>query len=162
MIIKYTLIIFAFVMVSCGLTQIQGCHKETEQDKVKKIIRSIQQAAEEKDIKTILNNLSNNYRDPEGNEYDTIKGILLGYFFRHQKIHVYVTNLEVTVQDSSAKAVFQAVLSGGNNSESVADILPETLSMYSFEVSLKKEPNEWLVNSARWVRSGRSDDGRNQ
>ena len=91
-----------------------------------------------------------------------LTGMLLGYFFRHQKIHVFITNLDVTVQDGVAQVVFQAVLSGGTKHESVGDLLPNALGMYAFEVSLTKESNEWLANSARWVRTGASDDGHNQ
>ncbi len=136
-----------------------GCHKDTEQDKIKKIIVNVQTAAEEKDVKTIINSLSKTYKDPQGYDYDTIKGMLLGYFFRHQKIHVYLTNIEITVQDAVAQAVFQTVLSGGNKSTSVSDILPEELGMYSFEVSLKKETDEWKVTSAKWERVGTGESG---
>jgi len=135
-----------------------GCHKDTEQEKVKKIIVGVQTAAEKKDIKKIITRLSKNYKDPQGYDYDTIKGMLLGYFFRHQKIHVYITNLDITVQDSAARALFQAVLSGGNKVESVGDILPERLGMYSFEVSLHKEPDEWKVTSAKWDQVGAGEE----
>ncbi len=131
-----------------------GCHRETEEDKVRKVVIGVQNAAEEKDIKNILNRLVKSYRDPQGNDYDSVKGMLLGYFFRHQKIHVYITSLEVNVQGVSAKAVFQAVLSGGNKTESVADILPEALGMYAFEVSLIKDDGDWKIISAKWERVG--------
>ncbi len=149
----------AYLLMSVVFIFIIECHKDTEQEKVKKIIVNIQTAAEEKDVKKIINSLSKTYKDPQGYDYDTIKGMLLGYFFRHQKIHVYLTNIEITVQDAVAKAVFQAVLSGGNKSSSVSDILPEELGMYSFEVSLKKEPDEWKVTSAKWERVGTGESG---
>jgi hypothetical protein len=80
--------------------------------------------------------------------------MLLGYFFRHQKINVYITNLDVTVKNGTARAVFQAVLTGANKTESVSDILTGALGMYAFEVSLKNEANEWLITSAQWERVG--------
>ncbi len=149
----------AYLLMSVVFIFTIGCHKDTEQEKIKKIIVNIQTAAEEKDVKTIMNSLSKTYKDPQGYDYDTIKGMLLGYFFRHQTVHVYLTNIEITVQDAVAQAVFQAVLSGGNKSSSVSDILPEELGMYSFEVSLKKEPDEWKVTSAKWERVGTRESG---
>jgi hypothetical protein len=139
------------MIVICAVTLHFGCHKETEQDKIRKVITTIQKAAEEKDIKKIINSLSKTYSDPQGFTYDTIKGLLLSYFFRHQKIHVYITNLDVTADDGMGRAVFQAVLSGGGTG-SAADVLPEALGMYAFDVSLKKEDGEWKVNSAQWNR----------
>jgi hypothetical protein len=132
--------IAASVILCWGLTTSTGCHKETEQEKVKKVITRIQQAAEEKDIRTILNNLSRNYKDPLGNDYDTINLMLLGYFSRNQKIHAFITNIDITVQDSIAKAVFQAVLSGRNNPESAADILPERSECTLLKYRSKKSP----------------------
>ena len=131
-----------------------ACRKETEQDKVKKVITNVQKAAEEKNVKKIINSLSITYNDPQGNTYDTIKGLLLGYFFRHGNISVYITNLDVSVEDASAKAVFQAVLTGRDKNESTPELLPASLGIYAFEVSLKKESGDWKVFSAKWERVG--------
>lgn len=132
---------------------VPACHKETEEDKVKKVITSVQQASEEKNIKKIITSLSKTYHDPQGNDYDSIKGLLLGYFFQHQKVHVYIPDIAITVEGASAKAEFQAVLTGGQTG-SVADIVPESLGVYSFVVSFQKEEQEWKVVSALWNRVG--------
>ncbi len=142
------------VIIAFGLfLSLPACQKENEQDRVKKIIATVQKAAEEKDIRKIINNLSRNYRDSKGNDYDGIKGLLLAYFFRHQKIHVFIPDIEVNIEDSRARAVFQAVLTGGSKTETVTDIFPESLGMYAFEVSLIKESGDWKVISAQWDQS---------
>ncbi len=97
----------AYLLMSVVFIFTIGCHKDTEQEKIKKIIVNIQTAAEEKDVKTIMNSLSKTYKDPQGYDYDTIKGMLLGYFFRHQTVHVYLTNIEITVQDAVARPFFR-------------------------------------------------------
>ncbi len=131
-----------------------SCRKETEADKVKKVIVTVQKAAEEKNVRAVLATLSKNYRDAQGNDYDAIKGLLLAYFFRHQKIHVYIPNIEVAVQPNGATAVFDAVLSGGTAAGSVKDIVPESLGVYTFDISLQKENGDWKVLSAKWERTG--------
>lgn len=135
-----------------------GCHKETDQDKVKKVITGIQKAAEEKDAKKIINSLSKTYLDTQGFNYDTIKGLLLGYFFQHPRISVYITDLEISVADTFSKAVFQAVLTGGSKTGSASDLIPDSLGMYAFVVELKKEPDGWKVTSATWVRVGEGEN----
>ena len=137
---------------------ILGCHKETEQDKVKNVITLIQKAAEEKDIKKIINNLSKTYTDPQGFNYDTIKGLLLGYFFQHPRISVYITDLEISVSNTFAKAVFQAVLTGGSKTGSASDLIPESLGIYAFVAELKKEPDVWKVTLATGVRVGEGEN----
>ncbi|MGC1456407.1 MAG: hypothetical protein WA946_14580 [Nitrospirota bacterium] len=131
-----------------------GCRKETDQDKVKKVITGIQKAAEEKDAKKIINSLSTTYSDPQGFNFETMKGLLLGYFFQHPRISVYMTDLEISVADTFSKAVFQAVLTGGSKTGSASDLVPESLGIYAFVVELKKERDGWKVTSATWVRVG--------
>ncbi len=131
-----------------------ACHQDTDQDRVKKVVGEIRKAAGEKDIKTILRRLSKTYHDPQGYDYDGIKGLLLYYFYRHQKVSVFIPNFDITVTGPSAKAVFQAVLSGGNKVESPGDLIPEALGMYDFDVSFAKESGEWKVTSAVWKKAG--------
>jgi hypothetical protein len=131
-----------------------GCHKETDQDKVKKIITDIQTAAEEKDVKKIINNLAKTYNDPQGFNYETIKGLLIGYFFQYPKISVYINNLEISIENTSARAVFQTVLTSGKKTGSVTDVIPQSLGVWDFDVILKKESNDWKVTSAKWEEAG--------
>jgi hypothetical protein len=131
-----------------------SCHTATEQDKVKKVVHEVQQAAENKDIKQVLSHLSKTYKDPQGNNYDDIKNLLLYTFFRHAKVSIFITGLEVRVDDPAAAAIFQAVLSGRNKTESAGDILPEALGVYNFEVAFSKDSGEWRIVSAKWDRSG--------
>ena len=162
------------MMVAC----ICSCHRETEQDKVMNIITDIQRAAEAKDIAKIVIRLSKTYNDPQGNTYDDIKGLVIGYFYQYGKISIYIPSIHVSVQNAASTAVFQAILtskdSAGSGSsgaisarsapnDNVAGkstgkttplILPESLGMYAFDVSLKKEEAEWKVTSARWERLG--------
>jgi len=131
-----------------------GCHSDTEQDKVRKVVHKVQQAAENKEIKQVLSHLSRTYKDPQGNNHDDIKNLLLYYFFRHAKVSVYIANLEARVEGSHATAAFQAVLSGRNKTAPTGDILPEALGAYNFDVTLARESGEWRIVSAKWDRSG--------
>jgi len=143
---RFVTILLIFVITITAL----GCHKETEQDKVKKVITDIQTAAQEKDVKKIINNLAKTYNDLQGYNHKTIKGLLIGYFLRYPKISAYITNLEISIENKSAKAVFQTVLTSGNKTGSASDVIPQSLGVYDFDVSLKKESNGWKVTSAKW------------
>jgi hypothetical protein len=138
---------------------LSACTKETEEDKVKKVITSVQQAAEEKKIGAVLDHISKTYRDPQGNDYNGIKGLLAFYFFRHQKVSVYMPNIDIVVTGQTAKAVFQAILTGRGTGEASGGILPESLGAYNFEVLLNKEGGQWKVTSAKWERAGEGMGG---
>jgi hypothetical protein len=139
-------------VTALGLTLLlyPGCTHKSEQDKVKEVIFAVREAANKKDVKGILENLSKTYRDPQGYTYDTVKGLVLGYFLRHGKIHVYIPGIEAEIDGNDARASVQAVLSGGDAGSSA--LFPDSLGMYRFTVSLKKEPKDWKITSAEWKR----------
>ena len=97
-----------------------------------------------------MNNLSKTYSDPQAFNYEGIKGLLLGYFFRYPKISVYINSLTISVEDTSARAEFQTVLTSGEKTGSVTDVIPQSLGVWNFDVSLKKESSDWKVTSAKW------------
>jgi hypothetical protein len=131
-----------------------ACSKETEEDKVRKVVTSVQQAAGEKKIGAVLEHISKSYRDPQGNDYNGIKGLLAFYFFRHRKVSVYMPNIDIVVTGPVAKAIFQAILTGRGTGEMAGGILPEALGAYNFDVLLAKEDGQWKVSSAKWERAG--------
>ena len=143
-------VVTIFLIFIITMMVVSGCHKENDQDKVKKIITDIQTASEQKDVRKITNNISKTYSDPQGFNYEGIKGLLIGYFFRYPKISVYINNLTISVENTSARAVFQTVLTSGEKTGSVTDIIPQSLGIWDFNVTLKKESGDWKVTSAKW------------
>jgi hypothetical protein len=135
-----------------ALLSVTACTKKTKEDKIRGVIEAVQKAAEDRDVKEVLAHIDRNYRDADGNDYQAVKGMLIYYFFRHQKVGVIVTNLTIAVDGSSASAGFQAILSGRTGVS--GDILPEALGAYRFEVSFRKDKNDWKIRFARWERWG--------
>ncbi len=147
--------LFIYIVCTAALLLSSACRKETEEDRVRKVITSVQQAAEEKKILSVLGHVSKTYQDPQGNDYDGIKGLLAFYFFRHQKVGIFIPNSDITVAGAAAKAAFQAILTGRGSGEAASSaVLPEALGAYDFEVLLRKEDGVWKVTSAKWERVG--------
>ena len=148
---KRTFLLQALVMVMIlALLCLTGCRKDTEEDKIKNIIAEVQKAAGEKDTRTVLGHLSKTYQDPQGNNYDGIKGLLFFYFMKHRRVNVYVPDMECSIENSAARASFQAVLTGAGKGA----VLPEALGVYAFTVVLQKESGAWKITSAAWERIG--------
>ncbi len=150
----------ALIVIVCfAIGVFPACRKESEEDKVRKVVQIVQKASEEKDVKKVLSSVSKTYRDPQGNDYNAIKALLLGYFFQHQRIHAYIPSIDVTVEGDSARALFQAVLTGAGAPGSKAPLMPDSLGMYTFEVQMAKEEGTWKVVSAKWERTGTGQPG---
>lgn len=145
--------LLSLVMVLAVFALPAACTRTTEVDKVRKIIASVQKAAEEKNIRTVREHLSRTYRDPKGYDYDGIKGLLAFYFYRHRTVSVYISGLEATVNGQDAEARFQALLTArGTDGGEAGMFLPDALGAYDFNVSFRKEEDGWKIVSADWRR----------
>lgn len=134
-----------------------ACTRENEQEKVNKVIKAVQSAAEEKNIRGITVHVAKDYSDSEGNNFEALRALLLAYFFRYPKISGYITHLEITVDGSSARAVFQAILTSSQKTGSVTDAVPEQLGVHRFDVVFKKDSGDWKITSARWSEAGQQN-----
>lgn len=142
------------LILSLLLLMLAACHRETEEDRVRKVIGTVQQAAEEKKVRAVLEHLSLSYQDAQGYDREGIKGLLVLYFFRHQAVSVSLPALDVTVAGAEARAVFQAILTGREGGGPAPAILPDALGVYDFDVSFRKEGDAWKIVSATWQRAG--------
>jgi hypothetical protein len=149
---KRLFVLFIVVLTAAGFA---ACRRETEEDRVRKVISSVQKAVEDKKIAAVQEQVSRAYRDPQGNDYEGIKSILAFYFFRHRAVSVSIPALDITVKGDEARAAFQAILAGRDGGD--ADnktILPDSLGVYQFDIVLRKEGDAWKAVSATWERLG--------
>jgi hypothetical protein len=116
-----------------------ACHKENEKEKVKKVITAVQAAVEEKSIRGVTAHIAKDYKDPQGNNFEALRGLLL-----------YITHLDISVDGASAKAILTTILTSGRKTGSVSDVVPEQLGTYRFDVDFRKESGGWKITSARW------------
>jgi hypothetical protein len=152
-----------FLFLAVLVFTLTDCHRQSEEDRVRKVIAAAEKAVEQKKISAVQEHLSRSYRDPQGHDYDGIRGLLAFYFFRHRAVSVYIPAVEVTVSGPAATARFQAILTGrGLDGESAGGILPDALGAYDFDVSLRNEEGQWKVVSATWTRSGEGGVPREQ
>ena len=127
-----------------------ACHKEDEKEKVKKVITAVQTAAEEKSVRGVTAHIAKDYKDPQGNNFEALRGLLLGYFLRYPKISGYITHLDISIDGTSATTTLKAILTSGKKTGSVSDVVPEQLGVYRFDVGFRKESGDWMITSARW------------
>lgn len=127
-----------------------ACHRENEQEKVKKVVTAVQAAIEEKNIRGATGYISKGYSDPQGNNFEAVRSLLLGYFFRYPKISAYITHLDISVDGTTARASLKAILTSGKKTGSVSDVVPVELGVYRFDVEFRKESGDWKITSARW------------
>lgn len=140
------------------LVALFGCRKESEEETIKNILTGIQTAAEEKSTSSIMKHVSENYKDPQGTTHDSLKKLLSSYFLIYPKISVHLNYIQVSVSGASASARFQALLTSGQRKGSISDVIPDSLGVYRFNVSLEKQSGLWKIISANWESVNRESD----
>ncbi len=132
-----------------------SCKKPmSEEDKIKAMIIETADLAKEKDIKGILSHVSKDYRDPEGNDRNALKGILFIYFQGYEKVGVFVRDIQVTVDGNEAEAQVKVILTGGEDPDTMGDVVPKSGGGYLIDLKLAKEDGEWMVVRATWTDIG--------
>ncbi len=132
-----------------------ACKKPlSEEDRIKAVINDTADRAKEKDIKGILEHVSKDYRDPEGNDRNALKGILFVYFQGYEKVGVFVRDIQVTVNGDEAEAQVKVILTGGQDPDTMGNVVPKSGGGYLVDLKLAKEGGDWMVVRASWTDIG--------
>ncbi len=132
-----------------------ACKKPmSEEDRIKTMITDTADLARQKDIKGILEHVSKDYKDPEGNDRNALKGILFVYFQGYEKVGVFVRDIQVTVNGDEAEAVIKVILTGGEDPDTMGDVVPKSGGGYLIDMKLAKEGGDWMVVRATWTDIG--------
>ncbi len=139
------------LLLSVLLVFMFGCGGDvTEEDRVRAVIDKVAEAAEARDVKAFMKNISKDYRDDFGHDYNGIKSILFYQFMWAEKVSVFVRSTDVEVDGAVAIAETNVVLIMGKVVENLADIIPEDAAGYRFNLVFNKEDGDWKVRSAAW------------
>jgi hypothetical protein len=140
--------VVAFLILVAVALALVSCGKElTDEEKIEALIRDAAENAKAKDLRGVLQYVSEAYKDKQGNDRDQIKGLLFIYFKRYEKIGIFIRDIEVEVNGDSAAAVVKLIFTGG------AEIIPESGSGYILDLKLKREEGDWQVVRAGWTES---------
>ena len=132
-----------------------SCQRDrSDEDLIREMIDEAAGAAVEKDIKGVIENVSDSYKDEYGNDRDALKGLLFVYFRQYERINVYVRDAEISVEGNRAEANVKVVFTGGENLEDIGDMVPSSGGGYLLEMKLEKESGDWMVTRSRWTDIG--------
>jgi hypothetical protein len=144
------LLLVAFVLFSAV-----SCRRgQTDEDLIRGMIGDAVDAAVTKDIKGVIEHVSDTYKDEYGNDRDALKGLLFVYFRQYERINVYVRESEISVDGDRAEANVKVVFTGGESLEDLGDMVPSSGGGYLLEMKLKKEGGDWKVTRSRWTDIG--------
>jgi hypothetical protein len=132
-----------------GLVLLAGCAAENSpEQQVRAVIESMELAAEERDVGDLLEHVSANYRDAQGQDRAEAARYARGYFVVNQSIHLLtrIESLEFPAPDE-ARLKLQVGMAGRGAGQGGANL---SADLYDFDVVLVREDDEWKVSYADW------------
>lgn len=108
------------------------------------------EAAESKERRGLIGQVSSSYADARGNDRSDIENMLRVYFLRQHKIGLLTKIEEITIYgDTAARLIMTVGMAGTNDG-----VLGFSADAYRFDMELEKDGGEWLLIAARWGELG--------
>lgn len=128
-----------------------ACRKETDEDRVKAVVRRVIESANEKKVGDTLQDALPSFRGPRDATLEDCRRILLGYFMGQGWIRSFERGLEVKVDGERATAVLDVVVAKGNEVKKIEDVVPTNAQRFEFTLSLVRVEDAWKFERASYV-----------
>jgi len=134
------------------LTSVASCSVDEgdPEQQVRAWVSAMQEAAEEKDRKVIVANISPAYVDARSHGRDDIDKLLRLYFLRQNKVALLGRIDDVRIIGETAAEVSVTVAMAATNNSA----LGLSADAYRFELELEHDGDDWKLISARWGQLG--------
>ena len=118
------------------------------EQQVRAVIDSMEVAAEARDVGDLMQHLSDNYRDAQGQDRQQAALYARGYFISNQSVHLLtrVESLEFPAPDE-ARVKLQVGMAGRGGETGQGGL---SADLHDFDLVLVREGDEWKVSYADW------------
>ena len=119
----------------------------TEEDRVRKVITKVAEAAEKRSTFKFLDYVAADYGDNRNNDYSSLRYYLPRLFMQYQKITVSLRGVRIQMLGEDRATVRCSALIKGVPKDGTAmeDILGRHTGDEVFQLSLRKEEGDWLI-----------------
>jgi hypothetical protein len=120
----------------------------TPEHEVRAVIDSMEVAAEARDVGDLMEHLSDNYRDAQGQDRQQAALYARGYFVTNQSVHLLtrIESLEFPAP-GEARVKLQVGMAGRGADTGSGGL---SADLHDFDLVLVREGNEWKVSYADW------------
>ena len=146
----FFLIFFSFALLGCS-------NNESPEDHVRQYVASAVTAVESRDALAVRKFISEHYMDDGRRDRRALVALTMGYFLRHKNIHLFtqISEIKFPVPDKARVQLYAAMT--GSPATGAQPLLDIRADLYQFDLMLRKESGEWLLQKARWQRTSIDD-----
>lgn len=124
-----------------------ACSQPPAEQAIRKNIEAIELAIEEKSSRAVLTHLSEYFSINNKIDKKSTRGMLAGYFLRHKRIGIIISNIDITVNEADpmrAVSTATVALVGAQN------FVPDSGRLYQVEAQWQVESSDWHLMSLNW------------
>lgn len=126
-----------------------ACRKDTEEQKVLRVIDEGVAAIESGQVGDAMDLVAEDFSSDSGTDKGMIKAYLAGQMLRGDRITIVRRDETVKVEGAEATATFDAAIFQGDRAK-LKGVLPQRSGTYRFTLTLRKDGDAWLVTKAKW------------
>jgi hypothetical protein len=135
-----------------------ACREDSPESRIRGALARAEAAAQEKDLATLGELISERYADSAGRNRRDVLGILRYHFLRHQAIHLLTRVNEIAFPEPSSAHASLFVAMAGEPILRKEDIPRLQADLHRFDIVLREEKaGIWRVMRAEWRRAEISD-----
>lgn len=137
-----------------GMLALAGCRagRDTPEAQVRLLIRDAVAAAEQKQLGTLRDMVSERYADEQGLDKRAVENLLRLQFLRNERLHLYTRIQSVTLPKPDRAQATVLVAMAGVPIASEADLPALRADLHRFEIDFAREDRTWRVQRAAWRR----------
>lgn len=135
--------------LACVALLLAGCADDSSpEQQVRSVIESMELAAEARDVGDLMEHISANYRDAQGQGRAEAVRYVRGYFVANQSVHLLtrIESLAFPAPDE-ARVKLQVGMAGRSGEQGAANL---SADLYDFDLALIREEGEWKLSYADW------------
>ncbi|HEY9133535.1 MAG TPA: hypothetical protein VIM98_17390 [Dyella sp.] len=140
---RFRIVLLGMAIGLAGL--LVGCHRTSDEERIRQAIASAGHAAEQADVSALSDVLSDDF-DGNGGQLDRrqLTGLLRVARFRGETLHALVGPLQVEQRGDRYIARFSVTLARGDK------LLPAQVGIYDVESAWRREGAKWVCFAASW------------
>jgi hypothetical protein len=145
------------LFVAAALVTVACTKPATPEQRVREFLSRAEQAAENKDVRTLRSYVSQQYSDADGRDRRAIEAILRIQVLGHESIHLLtrIERIEFPALGRAEVGIYAAM--AGRPPVDSAELSPIRANVYRFQLTLADEDSEWRVLHAQWQPAQPSD-----
>jgi hypothetical protein len=142
-----SLIILIIFFLAFFLT---SCQKKTDEQLILELMENVGKNAEKKDMRGIMTNLADDYRDFEGRRRKETEDLINEYFERYRGIAINILATRIDEIRSPRASIQTEVALSSGAAKVFRKLIRYSTENYRLKIKLIKRNDKWQIQYAEW------------